>query len=381
VSADGSTVPLAAYNNATDRTNLFNQTDLTVQARTGRVRHTIVAGAELGRQETDNFRNTGYFASDATSLVVPSRAADVRVPVDFRQSATDADNHGVATVAAVYAQDQIELSSHFDAIVGVRYDDFQVDFTNDRTGARFSSVDHLVSPRAGLVFKPVEPVSLYASYSLAYVPRAGEQLGSLTLSNRALDPEQFRNYEVGAKWDATPGLALSAAVYRLDRTNVVVPDPADPTRSLLADGQRTKGLELGATGLLTRAWQVTAAYAFQDGVLTSTLSPTAPAGAVLAQLPRHTLSVWNRYDFTARWGGGLGIVYRGDMFTSTDNTVTLPSFVRADAAVFANLTEHLRAQLNLENVFDAHYYASAHNNFNITPGSPRAARLTLVTRF
>ena len=69
------------------------------------------------------------------------------------------------------------------------------------------------------------------------------------------------------------------------------------------------------------------------------------------------------------------------MFTSTDNTVTLPSFVRADAAVFANLSEHFRAQLNLENLFDAHYYASANNNFNITPGSPRAARITLVTRF
>ncbi len=81
VSDDGSAVPLAAYNNATGRTNLFNQTDLTIQSRTGPVRHTIVAGAEFGRQETDNFRNTGYFASGATSLVVPSHEADVRVPV------------------------------------------------------------------------------------------------------------------------------------------------------------------------------------------------------------------------------------------------------------------------------------------------------------
>jgi catecholate siderophore receptor len=381
VSADGASVPLAAYNNATERTNLFNQTDLTFQARTGPLRHSMVAGAELGRQDTDNFRNTGYFESGATSLLVPSGRAHVTVPVSFRQSATDADNHGVATVAAAYAQDQIEISSQLDAIVGVRYDDFRVDFTNDRTAARYSSVDHLVSPRAGLVFKPVEPLSLYASYSLAYVPRAGEQLGSLTLSNRALDPEQFRNYEVGTKWDATPGLALTAAVYRLDRTNVVIADPTDPTRSLLADGQRTRGVELGISGLLTRTWQVTGAYAFQDGVLTNTLSPTAAAGAVLAQLPRHSWSLWNRYDLTPRWGGGLGIIYRSDMFTATDNTVTLPSFVRADAAVFWSISSRFQAQLNLENLFDAHYYASANNNFNITPGSPRAARITLATRF
>jgi catecholate siderophore receptor len=381
VTADGTTVPLAAYNNATDRANLFNQTDLSMQARTGAVRHTIVAGAELGRQETDNVRNTGYFASGATTLRVPADAADVRVPVTYRLALTDADNHGIATVVAVYAQDQVEFSSKFEAVVGVRYDDFRMDFTNNRTGVRFGSTDRLVSPRAGLVFKPVEPVSLYASYSLAYVPRAGEQLSSLSLSNRALDPEQFRNYEVGAKWDATPGLAVTAAIYRLDRTNVVVPDPTDATRSILVDGQRTKGVEIGASGSVTRAWQIAGAYAFQDGVLTNTLSSTAPAGAVLAQLPRHTLSIWNRYDFTSRWGGGLGLVYRGEMFTSTDNAVALPSFVRADAAVFAAISEHLRAQLNLENLFDAHYYASAHNNFNITPGSPRAIRVSVSTRF
>ncbi len=79
--------------------------------------------------------------------------------------------------------------------------------------------------------------------------------------------------------------------------------------------------------------------------------------------------------------GASGLIYRGEMFTATDNTVTLPSFVRADAAVFWSMSPRFQAQLNVENVFDAHYYASANNNFNITPGSPRAARVTLATRF
>jgi catecholate siderophore receptor len=135
------------------------------------------------------------------------------------------------------------------------------------------------------------------------------------------------------------------------------------------------------SGLVTRAWQVTGAYAFQDGVLLNTLSATAQAGAVLAQLPRHTASLWNRYDLSRRWSAGLGLIYRGDMFASTDNAVTVPSFVRADAAVFANLTSRLRAQVNLENLFDSRYSASANNNFNITPGSPRAVRVSLSTQF
>ena len=245
----------------------------------------------------------------------------------------------------------------------------------------FETVDRLFSPRAGLIVKPVEAVSLYTSYSLAYVPRAGEQLASLTLSNEALEPEQFTNYEVGAKWDVRPTLSFTSAVFRLDRTNVVVPDPVDPTRSMLVDGQRTKGVEIGASGTPAAAWHLMAAYSYQDGVHHAHAVGPALAGAVLAQLPRHTFSIWNRVDFSRVWAPASGSCSRGDMFASTDNTVSVPSFVRVDAAVFAKLSSRVRAQLNLENALNERYYASAHNNFNITPGSPRAVRVTLTTRF
>jgi catecholate siderophore receptor len=59
--ADGAQVALTTYNNATNRTNLFNQTDVTSVVSTGPVRHTVLLGAEFGRQLTDNFRNTGFF--------------------------------------------------------------------------------------------------------------------------------------------------------------------------------------------------------------------------------------------------------------------------------------------------------------------------------
>jgi catecholate siderophore receptor len=381
VSVDGQTFPLAAYNNATTRTNLFNQTDISTVGTTGRIRHTFLVGAELGRQLTNNLRQTGYFTATTPTLSVATSSPRVSVPVTFRPAPSDADNHGIATVAAVYAQDQVELSSHLQAVLGLRFDDFRVDFHNNRTAASFGSVDRLFSPRAGLIYKPVQAVSLYTSYSVAYVPRAGDQLASLTLSNQALEPEAFTNYEVGAKWDARPRLAFTAALYRLDRTNVVVPDPSDPTRPLLVDGQRTSGVEVGLAGAITDSWRVLGAYAFQHGTITHALSPSVPEGAVLAQLPRHTFSLWNRYEFSQRWAAGLGLVSRGDMFTSTDNTVTLPAFLRADAAVFATLSARLQLQVNMENLFDARYYASANNNFNITPGSPRALRVSITTRF
>jgi catecholate siderophore receptor len=384
VSADGSTVSLSAYNNDTQRLNFFNQTDLNITASTGTIKHVLLAGAEFGRQATDNFRNTGYFTSlgaNATSLTVPVNAPTVSVPVTYRQGATDADNHGIATLAAVYAQDQVELSRYLQAVVGVRFDRFDVDFHNNRTQSDFTSTDHLLSPRAGLIVKPVEAVSLYTGYTLTYLPRAGEQLSSLSLTNQSLDPERFTNYEVGAKWDLKPGLSLTSAVYRLDRTNVVVPDPTDASRSILVDGARTKGVEVGLSGRLSPMWTAIGGYAYQDGRITNTLSATAKDGAKLAGVPAHTFSLWNRWDVSRRWGAGVGIIHNADMFTSTDNTVMLPAFTRVDAALFVNLTRAVAAQVNVENMFDAGYYAFSHNNNNITPGSPRALRVALTTRF
>ncbi len=377
------TVQISAYNNATDRTNLFNQTDVVVPVRTGGVEHTILVGAEVGRQETDNFRSTGYFThagGSVTSVAASLSRPTIDLPLEFRQSASDADNHGVATTAAVYLQDQIRLTSRLDVVAGIRFERFRLDLTNNRTGQTLSSTDGLWSPRAGVIFRPATPVTLYAAHSLSYVPRAGEQLSSLTASNQALEPEEFRNFEVGATWDVTRSLSLTAAAYRLDRGNVAISDPSDPTRSLLVDGQRTRGLELGLTGQVTRAWSVAGGYARQDGRITRSLSSSAQAGASLAQLPKHSLALWNKLQLTRRAGLGLGVVHRGASFTSTDNRVVLPAFTRADGALFIDLSSRLRAQLNAENLFNTRYFASAHNNTNITPGSPRAIRVTLTVR-
>ncbi|MEO8010723.1 MAG: TonB-dependent siderophore receptor [Dokdonella sp.] len=391
VSTDGNEVSLAAYNTATQRTNFFNQTDFTFKWQSGAIEHTLLAGAELGRQRTDNFRETGFFGgagSTVTSITVPISDPRSRGPVEFRQNASDADNHGVAKVAALYVQDQIQLSQHWQAILGVRYDDFKIDFRNNRNGDRFSSSDLLFSPRAGLVYKPLDNLSLYGSYSVAHVPRAGDQLSSLNLSSQALDPEQFTNREIGAKWDPYPGLVLTAAIYRLDRRNIAVANPdydpvsnPDVAQSLLVDGQRVDGVEIGISGQITDSWRMMGGYAWQDGEITEALSPSIPAGTRIAQLPQHSASLWNRYDFSPMWGAGLGAIYRGEIYASTSNRVSLPGFTRFDAAVYLTLNERVQMQLNVENVFDKAYFASAHNDNNISPGSPRAGYLSINLAF
>ena len=149
-------------------------------------------------------------------------------PVSFRQNATDADNHVVTNVAAAFAQDLVELSRRVQAIGGIRFDRFDLQYHNRRNGDTLTRVDNLVSPRVGVVFKPAMPLSVYGSYSVSYLPSSGDQFSSLTAITQQVKPEKFDNYEVGVKFDALDGLSITSSVYRLDRTNTRSVDPNDP---------------------------------------------------------------------------------------------------------------------------------------------------------
>ena len=298
----------------------------------------------------------------------------------LRQSATDADNDVRAFVGATYLQDQVELSSRFQVIAGVRFDHFDLQYRNHRNGDSLRRIDNIASPRAGLVFKPVTAVSLYANYSISFLPSAGDQFSSLTAVTQQVKPEKFSNYEAGAKWDASRRLALTAAVYRLDRTNTRSVDPNDPTRIVQTGSQRTKGFELGWNGNVTRAWRVAGGYAFQDAFVTSA-TVSARAGATVAQVPRHTFSFWNHYQVRPRIGVAVGVLNRSDMFAAIDNTVVLPGYFRADGVVSYSVTERIRLQANFENLLDRHYILNADGNNNISPGSPRAVRVGMTARF
>jgi catecholate siderophore receptor len=380
VSADQTQVSLSAYNNATQRRNLFNQTDFIYTLATGRIRHTLLAGAELGRQLTNNFRNTGYFNNTATSILVPYGNPTINTPTIFRQSATDANNHLKTNLGAAYLQDQIELSRYFQVVVGVRFDHFDLQYHDNRSGTNLRRIDNLVSPRAGIVFKPATVVSVYGTYSVSYLPSSGDQFSSLTSITQQAIPEKFNNYEAGVKWDLRRDLSLTTAVYRLDRTNTRATDPNNPTAIVQTGSQRTTGFELGLTGSVTRKWKITGGYAYQDAFVTSATT-AAKAGAQVAQVPHHTFSLWNNYQVTRRWGAALGVLQRTDMFAAIDDSVTLPGYVRADAAVYYSISEKVRLQANVENLFNAKYYLNADSNTNISPGSSRAVRIALVARF
>ncbi len=373
-------VGISGYNNATGRRNLFNQTDVTGVVKTGFIRHNLLAGAELGRQRTANFRNTAYFNGTATSVNVPFWSPNIDTQAEFRQSATDADNGATNRVSSGFVQDQMELTRHVQLVAGLRYDYFNTNFLDNRASQHLRRADNLVAPRLGLVVKPVANVSLYTSYSVTYLPGSGDQFASLNATTQTLRPERFNNYEAGAKIDLRGRVTITTAVYRLDRNNSTARDPNDPARTVQTGSLRTNGAEAGINGSITRRWQIAGGYATQDAFVSSATT-AAGLGAKVALVPRQTASLWNNYCILPRWSMGLGAIYQASMWAGIDNTVRLPSFRRADVATFITLTDTVRLQANLENLFDSTYYPTAHSNNNILPGSARALRLGLVARF
>jgi catecholate siderophore receptor len=380
VTADGLQVNLEGYNNAHDRRNFFNQSDVTYSAQLGSTVHTLLLGFEIGDQSTDNFRNTAYFNSTSTSLAVPTSSPTVFAPVTFRQSATDADNRVANTVRSIYTQDQVALSDYVQLIGGVRYERFGITYHNNRSDETLRRFDSMISPRFGIVLKPLATASIYGGYSVSFLPSAGDQFSSLTDVTKALDPERFQNVEMGAKWDFAERLSLTAALYRLDRTNTKAPAPDNPGVTVQTGSQRSTGYELGIAGSITPEWQIAGALARQNAVIASTTT-SAPAGARVPLVPHATLSLWNRYQPIQKLGVGLGVIHQAKMFAALNNTVVLPSFNRVDAAVYFGLGLGMAAQANVENLLNARYYPLANGNNNITPGSPRAMRVTLTSSF
>lgn len=390
------TVKLSGYRDETDRENLINQTDITIPLSLGSTNHTVLTGVEFVEQDNDQAR----FASSpgtTSSSIAGAGAVDINNPTvtaSFPKTNIAKAQDTQISSQGYYLQDQIEFNEQWQAIIGVRRDIFKTDYTNLRPGdeASLDITDAFWSPRAGLIFKPTKNTSLYASYSISYAPRTGDQLQGLRnieTNPDLFDPEKFINKEIGAKWEINSNLSFTAAAYILERENLIASDPNNAGQSTLINGQETKGLELSLAGNITDKWSVIAAYTYQDGEITKDqgAGPNAinvEKGSELGETPDHSFSLWNKYQINNIWAVGLGVVGRSEMYAAVpevgDSTL-IPGYTRYDAAVFAKLSEKATLQFNIENLTNKDYIISSHNNNNLLPGAPLTGRATLNYSF
>ena len=377
-------VKLGAYNNRNDRRNLFSQTDLVWENRLAGIDQTLLLGFEVGRQKSRNQRNTGAVSGVLADGSVPLTDPTQDIDVVFGPLPSDANNRVRATVGAAYVQDQIRPAEWLEIVAGLRFDSFKID-VDDLRGARaeFSRRDHLWSPRLGLVLKPADNLSLYSNYSRSYLPQSGDQFSGLDVNTATLKPERFDNYEIGAKWEPLHGLLATAAIYQLDRSNTRVANPSGDGTFILSGEQRSRGIELGLERSVTSRWLVSAGYTLQKAEIrkrTSACNPDAQKCEV-PLVPRHSFSLWNRYDVTRQIGVGLGVIARSKSYATVSNLVKLPGYARLDGALYYELPNGLEAQVNVENLLGAHYFPTANADNNLAPGAPRTVKATVGYRF
>ena len=371
-------VKLNRGNVARDESGVFNQTELKQQAQLAGMQHNLLYGVEVGFQ--DKYQRV--YSQNNVARVPVYRDALVGVPDHAANLTSDGTNY--QQTSGFYVQDLIELTSQWKALLGVRYDIFGQEYNDARVqNVDLDRTDKTWSPRAGLVFQPDQIQSYYVSVSRSYQP-SGEVF-AVAPSNAGLEPEETTNYEVGAKWDLLDSrLSLTAAVFRLERTNMKTADPANPNLTILAGEQRTDGFEATLSGQLSDKWQVYAGYAYLDAEITKSNSKTngvANEGQVPTLTPRNSANVWLVRTLTPEWRVAAGANYVDDRYTALDNKVVMPAYTTFDAALLYSV-QHWDAALRLKNAFDRDYYASAHGSVDLaTPGAPRTLEASVNYKF
>ena len=356
----------------------FNQTELKQNAMIAGLNHQLLYGVEFGRQEKDQ---QFYNQNDVARVPV---YGDTLLPVPSQANQQTGDGLNTQETTGLYVQDLIELSPHWKALLGVRYDEFDQSFRDDLNGkAELERTDYTLSPRAGLVWQPDDVQSYYLSVSRSYQP-SGEMF-QVSATNVELEPEQTTNYEIGAKWNLLQDrLMLTAAVFRLERTDIKTTDPINPAKLVLAGEQRTDGFETTFMGQLSDKWQLYGGYAFLDAEITKSNSKTNGVdneGQVPTLTPRHSANLWAVRSLDTDWRVGMGANYVGSRYTALDNETEMPGYTTVDAALFYQQPKW-DAALRLFNVFDKEYYASAHGSVDlITSGAPRTLELSANYRF
>ncbi|GJI90044.1 TonB-dependent receptor [Duganella hordei] len=372
VNADGTVSRQITYFPQTQR-NLTNQTELTYTL----AGHTLLTGLELSDQQRDVVTaQTGI--AYPVNLYAPQHVLPApnlsALPVALSNAFT-------AKTQALYLQDQISIAPQWKALAGVRFDRFQQQQTNRLTKGYAERTDNVTSPRAGLVYQPLDGQSWYLNLSRSSQPGGGDLLytGSTPLSQ--VRPLQTDLQEMGYKQEWLGGrFFTTAALFRIEQRNQLTLDPADPAglRQLQVGKQRNQGVELELQGALWQGGRVSAAYTYNDARIVA--SNDIPSGNRAEMTPRHRASLWLDQEIGKAWSAGLGVLLNSDQFALSDNAVRLPGYGRVDAAIgYRGKGYDLRFKVN--NVGNARFFESAINNVQIQPGASRNASVTLTSRF
>ncbi len=272
-----------------------------------------------------------------------------------------------------YLQDQIALTPQLQLVIGARFDLGSQFYFSRTTASRTIPPDQELfgaSPRIGLIYRPFEPLTFYASYATSFAPQTANVLN---VANPA--PETGEQVEIGTRIDILPTLTLSGSAFRITRDNVAATDPVNTGFSVITGQQQSQGFEADLAGEILPGWNVIGGVGFLDAKITR--DTTFAIGNRLAGVPTFSGSVWTTYEFHEGWlrglGLGAGVTYVGQRTGDLNNSYSVGAYARVDAALWYDFDERWRLSVNLRNLTDARYIEQPFNQFNNTPGAPFSA--------
>lgn len=382
---------------------LTNQTDLSGAFATGAFSHTIAAGLEIAREQTDRDSDTfdaaslPYNSGDPATgacavygLGAPSQywCTTVRNPdphdpwlgetvrrLDPIRTTTD--------TRAAWVFDTLDLSEQWLLNLGLRFDSFRTRATSSTQDVRNDS--NYWNYQVGVVYKPRENGSVYASYGTSSNPPgvdAGDGADAVSINNEDLEPEHSRNLELGTKWNFLDNrLSLTAALFRTEKTNARVAASRNAPQ-LNVGKQRVDGIELGISGSLTDRWQVFGGYTHLDSELLKTApGDTASIGNQFPNTPENSATLWTTYAIAARFSIGGGAFYMDKVYGNTANTRFVPAYTRLDAMASWTINRCSSLRLNVQNLTDKYYFDKAYAAHYASAAPGRSTTLTYDFRF
>lgn len=335
--------------------------------------HTALVGYEYTNGYRHSYTTQGNIG--AVSFLTPRFGAipgALSLQGDLRQKN---ELHGV------YVQDQIDLGLGLQLVLGARFDFGTQFYFNRLPASRTIPPDQDLfgaSPRIALLYRPIEPLTLYASYANSFKPQTANILGAVNPA-----PETGVQYEVGARLDLIPDrLTLSGAAFSITRANVAATDPANTGFSVVTGEQRADGVEADLAGEILPGWKIIASAGYLDARITQ--DTTFAVGNRLVGVPRFSGSLWSTYQVQGGefrgWGFGGGVVLVGRRTGDLNNSYSVAGYARLDATVFYDIDERYRFAVNMRNLTNARYIEQPFNQFNNMPGAPLSILASITAR-
>lgn len=371
--ADGRTLQRNFNYRKLEWTDKDYQLNLTGHFSTGGFDHTLLTGIE-------------YEDYDYKSIIQRSSAVAGTYPIDIfdpvygqtRPALTRTPTHDKENLKtyAAFVQDQVALTERLKVLAGARFERFEHDYQN-YVGKSWQAADNAVTPRVGVIYDLTDTVAVYADAARSFKPNTGA-----SREGGGFAPEKGKSYEMGIKWEALDRqLSVDAAIYQIEKKNVLTTDPVDNTFSVAAGQVRSRGFDLNVAGNLTPEWRVIGGYAYVDAEVTR--DNTLRSGTRLMNIPRNSFSLLNVYEFQdgALKGLGLGAggKYVDQRAGQTANTAfSMDAYTVVDLLGYYKVNEQVRLNLDVKNLFNREYEEGAFGNIYAYPGAPRTVQVGIA---